>query len=66
MNEDWPEGVLISQVTIRRTLTEDQDGDIVSVHSEDSEGDALSLLEILGLLEFAKDSFIRIAMKEDE
>lgn len=66
MNDDWPEGMMISQITIRRTLTDAQDGDIISVHSEDSEGSSLTLLEILGLLEFAKDSFTRLNMAQEE
>lgn len=59
----WPEGVVMSRVEIRRTMTADG-RDIIMVARWDESEEDLSLLETLGLLEFAKDSVIRECMGE--
>lgn len=56
MNDSSTE-VEVARVTIRRTI--DLDGeDSISCTSESPDGEPLTMLEILGLLEFAKSSLI--------
>lgn len=55
----------LATVTIVKTFAEDGD---VYTWSEAStpDGDDVALIDILGMLELAKDTFIRQAMGEDE
>lgn len=53
----------ISRITIIRRLTE-EGRDLVSCEGGDPDGDALPLVESLGLLRLAEDTFIREAMGE--
>ena len=50
--------VVLHEITIRLILTEDQENPVVEVLVDDD----ASLVEQLGLLEFAKDTVIRTAM----
>lgn len=53
--------VTIATITITRTFTDDRDDRILV------EGDeALSLIDVLGMLRFAEDSVIRERMGEDD
>lgn len=62
MSEE-PAGLLIARVTVERRLHEDG-SDIVWSDAHDGNGDALALIETLGMLEMAKDTAIRLAMGE--
>ncbi|GAA0977515.1 hypothetical protein ENKNEFLB_02096 [Nocardioides aquaticus] len=56
--------MLLSRITVTRHIDEDGQ-DLFGYEAEDGSGDELSIVEILGLLELAKDTALRSAMGED-
>ncbi len=60
------QGVTVARIQIERLMMPDGD-DIVSAQFDDGddEGDMPALVELLGMLELAKDTAIRLAMGGD-
>lgn len=58
MDDDEQQGgVLLARVVIERYL--DECGDRISASATDSHGESLDRVTLLGLMEFAKDQFLR-------
>jgi len=62
MTEPDTASLLLTRITIERHLGDD--GDSVTAEFVDGQGDMPGLVEILGMLELAKDTAIRVAMGE--
>lgn len=56
MSDDQHQGVLLARVVIERYL--DDHGDRITASAEDNDGQSLDMLTTLGLIEFAKSSFL--------
>lgn len=57
------DGLTLATITITKTLTEDDV--LVCCNAAGTDGDDLALVEVLGMLRLAEDTFIRRAMGED-
>jgi len=59
-----PADIELGRIEIRLMIG--QSGELyTSFHAEDSDGDELPLVQVLGCLELAKDSAIRLSMGDD-
>ena len=61
---DDDDAIEVATITIRKVLTDDDT--CVHVEATDEQGDDLSLVEVLGLLEFAKFDWIEHMVHGDD
>ncbi|MFJ1459740.1 hypothetical protein [Nocardia sp. N2S4-5] len=56
MADEPEQGVLLARVVVERYL--DEDGDRITATAEDNDGQSLDMITALGMIEFAKSSFL--------